>query len=97
MTECKTQNKNKKKTIDSHLLLNEEQREFLNNVINNGQISSKRRQNCLYSFMNFYLNNYQMIIQNGEKEIVLIENVNILIYINVLVDLFMKYILVQME
>jgi len=33
----KTQNKNKKKTIDSHLLFNEKQCEFLNNVINNGK------------------------------------------------------------
>ena len=54
----KTQNKNKKKTIDSHLLLNEEQREFLNNVINNGKTYvvewSNKQQEEAKLFMQFY-------------------------------------------
>lgn len=54
----KTQNKNKKKTIDSHLLLNEEQREFLNNVINNGKTYvaewSIKQQEEAKLFMQFY-------------------------------------------
>jgi hypothetical protein len=54
----KTQNKNKKKTIVSHLLLNEEQREFLNNVINNGKTYvaewSIKQQEEAKLFMQFY-------------------------------------------